>query len=487
MATQDDGTAAPSANADRRQKRKERRQAISKAALGLAVGALPGELVRQVASATAPLGRYGGRSKVTAATLARALQLLAQPPAAHRAAHQPLTLEVIADRIDRDAAEVRRWARAGLLGPSPGQGRKWPPGALERALLADYLLRHGVKEDALLQAAAENRLGQLVLGLTIAGQGIYDAGEAAAEAEVPVELAVRFWHALGLPLGEPEEDLYTDRDIEALRLVGAMRGIYTDDDLVEAASVVGRAMHEVAEASVELFRRRLSPAFAEAGVGELEMALRLASLIDLTVPATSTLLETVFRRQLENTGRSETVMSIERATGELSDGTELAIGFADIIGFTSLSSKLNPLELSELAAKLLHCAEKTLPQRGARVVKSIGDAVMFTARDEVMAAAAAAALLQASREVGLPELHVGIARGPVLHAYADYFGRTVNVASRLCDAAKPGAILVLEADPVPAPEAWRKAGLDASPGRRLGLKGIDGRVRTLEVRPAPTR
>ncbi|MFN2581803.1 MAG: hypothetical protein ABR498_03570, partial [Candidatus Dormibacteria bacterium] len=75
-----------------------------------------------------------------------------------------------------------------------------------------------------------------------------------------------------------------------------------------------------------------------------------------------------------------------------------------------------------------------------------------------------------------------VAHGPVLRAYADYFGRTVNIASRLCDAAEPGEVLFHGATGIPDDSVWRAAALDTAHARRLNLKGISERLGTLRIR-----
>ena len=425
-----------------------------------------------------------GSGPLGAAALARGLRLLAQPPAARQPITGEMTAAEIAKRVGRPVATINRWAGAGLLGPptQTARLRKWGRAGLENARLVDYLLRHGVTWEILLREAREGRLPQLVLAKALGAHGGLTRDQVAARAGVPVELAASVWRALGAAApAEANEPVYSSTEVEALRLIGAMRAMYTDDDLIEATSVVGRAMHEVAEAVLELFRRRVARPFAEAGGGELEIMLRLATAIDITVPTLGPLLELALRRQLEATSRAETILRYEAATGGLGGQVEMAVGFADIVGFTAASSQLSALELSQMAETLLKCAEVALPPHDARIVKSIGDAVMFTAPDLVSACAAAASLLEAAESSGLPRLRVGVAFGPMLRAYADYFGRTVNIASRLSDAARAGEILVLRPeDPIPA-QAWDAHGLVVKDAGKKSLRDVDGRVRVLRV------
>jgi class 3 adenylate cyclase len=142
---------------------------------------------------------------------------------------------------------------------------------------------------------------------------------------------------------------------------------------------------------------------------------------------------------------------------------------------------MNVLEVSQMAETFLRAAEQVFPEHDARIVKSIGDAVMFTAPDIPSACAAAAALIEAAGKSEVPPLRIGIAFGPMLRAYADYFGRTVNIASRLSDVAKAGEILVLRPEKPVRDGAWRNFRLVARDAGRKRLRGVDGRVPVLRV------
>ena len=458
---------------------------ISRVALDLLTRAVPDDLVREVVTHSAPMARLGGRTQFGSLALSQALKLLSQPPAAREPVKDAMTLEEIGKRLGRSRSVVAGWADEGLLGEpeSTGRARKWGRAGLERARLVDYLLRHGVDRAELLEAARTDHLPMLVLSQTLAGRASLTRKQVAKATGVPENLVLALTQALGVASGEHDEAVYTEREVQAIRLIGALRSVYTDDDLLEVASVVGRAMHEVAEATLELFRRRFAQPFAEAGASELEMMLRLATVIDLTVPTTGPMLELVLRRQLEVTGRSEAIMQLERS-GELNGQVELAVGFADIVGFTAASAAMNALEVSQLAATLLHTAERVFPPQGARIVKTMGDAVMFTAPDIVSAAEAAGDLLREWRkDENVPPLRVGIAQGPMLRAYADYFGRTVNMASRLGDVAPPGSIYVARPKPAVRAAKWKDARLTCAPAGEKTLKGIDGKVEVLELKP----
>src|SRR5437588_384333 len=146
-----------------------------------------------------------------------------------------------------------------------------------------------------------------------------------------------------------------------MRVVGAMRSVFTEDDLVEAASVIGRAMAEVSAASVELFRRRVTTAFVDAGLGELEIALRLAAMSELLIPPLEPMLETALRHHLQAAVQTEAALPLEASAAPASE-QELTVAFADLVGFTQISEQVSPLELGKVVARLLRRAE---PEREA--------------------------------------------------------------------------------------------------------------------------
>jgi adenylate cyclase len=121
----------------------------------------------------------------------------------------------------------------------------------------------------------------------------------------------------------------------------------------------------------------------------------------------------------------------------------LAIGFADMAGFTSLTRKATEAELRTLLDTFESFATDIVGQHGGRIVKTIGDEVLFQADDPAAAANIAIELLEAARaDPRLPDLRAGLAYGPVVSRLGDVYGSTVNIASRLTSLARPDWVLV---------------------------------------------
>lgn len=459
----------------------EQARGVARRAIDAAVAAVPGSVVERVASIGAPLGRFSGRTRAGAAALASALTVLTRPPRPRPSRAETLASDAIAAEVGRSEEEVAGWGGRGMLGAATPDGT-WPAAALERAALVDFLLRRGASEADVEDAARTGRLGLLVLERVVGGEAVLSGAEVARRAGVPLELAEGIWRAFGFPLADVNERRFNRHDVATMRVMGALRSVFTEEDLVEAASVVGRAMAEVGAASVELFRRRVTLPYIEAGVDELDAALRLAAMSELMIPPLEPVLTAAFRRHLQSAVQAEAALGMEQAADTGTDEQALTIGFADLVGFTRLSERLSPLEVGELATRLLRTAEPVFAARGVRTVKSIGDAIMFTARSPADGCRAALDVIAAAASAALPPVRAGLAHGPVLRAYADYFGRTVNIASRLCDTADAGDVLVHLPATAADADAWAAAGMELRPVRRISLKGISRALDVFSVR-----
>jgi adenylate cyclase len=129
---------------------------------------------------------------------------------------------------------------------------------------------------------------------------------------------------------------------------------------------------------------------------------------------------------------------------EVGNQPELAVGFIDLVGFTRISGSLEDDEFADLLSRFESLASDIVTEAGGRVVKLIGDEAMFVAPAAHGATRAALDLVAACQANGLPAGRAGLAVGPVLPRGGDYFGRAVNLASRLVDDAPPGGVLADE-------------------------------------------
>lgn len=433
------------------------------------------------------MARVSGRTSLGSAALAHALSTLARPPKRLWSRSGPATVEDIAERVGRDVEEVRRWQAAGLLEvPEAEHGQAHQRSGFDRASLIDLALRSGADERALARAAADGNLIWAALQSVLTSPGKMSGAEAAEAAGMPLETMQLVWQALGLPTGQLATAAAGRRDVHAMRTMTALRTIFTDEDMAEAASVMGRAMSEVATSLIELFRRRLADPLLEAGGTQTDVVIRLAAMRDVLGPTVTPLLEVALERHLDSAIRSELSLRMEELLEPGTGHRVLAVGFVDLVGFTAASEQLSAGEVRNLAQRLHRVTDSCVADNGGRVVKGIGDAVMFTLPGLQSAARAAVQVVQkVEADAMLPPVRVGLAHGPVLPGYADYFGRTVNLASRLCSVAQPGEVLLhSEVEHAQQEDHAGAEGVAAERRTVSGLKGIDGAVEVLALRPS---
>jgi adenylate cyclase len=296
------------------------------------------------------------------------------------------------------------------------------------------LLARGLSADEIETAEERGTLHLLVLDfLLLPQQPRYTQAETAEHAGLTLEETKQFWRALGFPDVAPDEVIFTDHDLNALTTVtGLIHLGLTDVDLaVQQARVIGQSMARIAEAT------------PRAAVTS-EESKRMAELFALTGGATldgqARLLDYVWRRQLQASLRRRALAVVD------ANQNELSVGFADMVGFTALSQQLSEPALAEVVSRFEQLAYDTVAAGGGRVVKMIGDEVMFVASDTADAAKIALDLADAySGDEQLSDVRVGLASGPVLAHEGDYYGPVVNLASRIVNIARPGSVLVSSA------------------------------------------
>ena len=260
-----------------------------------------------------------------------------------------------------------------------------------------------------------------------------------------LDLARRFWRALGFPDVEADEAMFTDLDIEALVILRSMMdlGVTDVDTSLQFARVIGSSMARIAEAEVSPAVRgmALAPAGSDSG-DTVEAADRFALLADQSLPAMARLLEFVWRRHVQAAVRRAMLLRTRADSDAL---PVLAVGFADMVGFTTLSQQLSEEELAAVVARFEEVAHDTVTAGGGRVVKMIGDEAMFVAESALSAARIGLALAEAyADDELLSDVRVALAVGPVLVQDGDFYGPVVNVASRLVNMAAPGAVIVTD-------------------------------------------
>jgi adenylate cyclase len=299
----------------------------------------------------------------------------------------------------------------------------------------------------------------------IVGTPEYTAEEIEAASGVPRDEAERLWTELGFPRIDPTERFFTSADVAVLAALRELQstGLASPEVAIAMTRVLGQTMARVAMAQSQ----NIALVIDEEEAAALE-AHEITAALDGILPMFDTFISYVWRRHLA------------AALGRRFDDrpTEV-VGFADIVGYTRRTAEMEPGSLHELVARFQEIANQHVTTEDGRVLKVIGDAVMFVAPDAPRAARAAIGISQAAHDdPTLPEVRIGLATGPVVEVEGDFYGETVNRASRLVELALPGTVVVDDETGT----ALFDSNLQVRPMRPRKLKGL-GMVPTWVVRP----
>ncbi|WP_308259376.1 adenylate/guanylate cyclase domain-containing protein [Pseudonocardia sp. H11422] len=262
----------------------------------------------------------------------------------------------------------------------------------------------------------------------------YTRPEVIERAGLALDEGRRLWRALGFPEVSDTELLFTERDIEAARLMSQLTdaGILAPDVREAVARAVAQSMSRLAEWQVGMLKQLVA---GESDGVSPQQSLELAAAV---LPKLETLQAYVWRRHL-----AATVSRVVVGRDEDEDIWPLAVGFADMVGFTRTTRRRSTSELSEMIERFESSTTDVIAGGRGRIIKTVGDEVLFVADDIADAAAIAVALQDRVRaEPALPELRIGLAAGPVLVRFGDVYGEVVNIAARLTTHARPDSVLV---------------------------------------------
>ena len=323
----------------------------------------------------------------------------------------------------------------GLLDGTAGAARE-----ARRALL-ERLAGEGVPLAELREAVEGGRLTLLPVERAIAGDGVrYTPREVADLSGVELDLLQRATAAVGIPYPDPDERSLTTSDLDEAKRIKAFRDAgLPEDGILQVARTVGMATARIAEANRELVVRTLM----QPGDTERDLALRFAAAAEQMLPVFEPTLTYAFRAHMLEQIRRDVIGAADLAAGEMGAGPEVAVCFADLVGFTKLGEQVETEELGLIAGRLDELAT-AVAEPPVRLVKLIGDAAMLVSTDTAAMVEAALRMVEAADEEGdeFPRLRAGVAHGSVHVQAGDYYGRPVNLASRLTGIAKPGSVLI---------------------------------------------
>lgn len=358
----------------------------------------------------------------------------------------------------------------GLLDGVEGEARQ------ARLQLLEQLHGEGCTLEELKEAVASHRLTLLPVERAVAGDGPrYTAREIAEIADIDLEMLLRFRAALGIPVPDPDQHLGTDADVEAARAMKRFLELgLPEAGMLQVARTIGMGTARIAEANRELIIRTLT----QPGDTERDVALRFAAAAEYMLPLAGPTVVYALQAHLLEQIRRDVIGATDLASGEVGGTIDLTVCFADLVEFTRLGEEIAPEELGMVAGRLEEMAS-AVAEPPVRLVKTIGDAVMLVSTESEPMVAAALQLIAAAEAEGqqFPWLRAGIASGPILPQSGDYYGRAVNLASRLTNVARPGSAVLDEATKEIAGD-----GFDYSYVGERRLKGLDYRVKIFRAR-----
>ncbi len=359
------------------------------------------------------------------------------------------------------------FAREGLLDGLEGEERK------QREQLLRRLVDDGFSEDDLRRAVQENRLALLPVDRVMGGT--YTAREIQERSGLTAAGVIRIRRILGLPEPDVDDAVFTGEDVEAAQAIKLFLDAGFDEErIIQITRVLGEGMARLSATITAAFLET----FLEPGSSEEDVAERFAALAEQLTPATGPILVAAFKSHLRDSVGRGVLGRDELQAGDAGNTLQVAVCFADLVGFTRLGGQVEVRELGTVAGRLAGLAA-SLPEPPVRLVKTIGDAAMFVSPQPGPLVEVALALVDAFEREGLPSLRAGIALGPAVMHAGDYYGNSVNLASRVTGIARPGSVLGTREirDAAAGEFNWSSAG-------RHRLKGVSGHTPLYRARRA---
>jgi adenylate cyclase len=338
-----------------------------------------------------------------------------------------------------------------------------------RRELLEQLAKDGATKEDMTAAVRDGTLSTLPLEFALAGDRRYTLTEVARKTRLESPYLRQVLLSLGHANPRPRERAFTDDDLDMARVLRAFLDAgLNKDGLLEVARVLGQSTARTAS----VIREVAGNALIEPGDTEATLGMRYAEAAQELVPMLGPILEYELRVHLREQATREVITRAERASGELSGTSNVAVAFVDLSGFTQIGNFSSAQGLAAIGCRLAAlAAEAARPP--VELVKTMGDGAMFVSTDVDALVTQVCALSEsvAAEGDGFPDLRGGLAFGPAANRGADWYGPSVNSASRIVDVAKPSTIL--------ADEGIRERagdGFEWSRRRMLqGLKGVEGR------------
>jgi adenylate cyclase len=389
----------------------------------------------------------------------------------------------VAQRAGVDADYVDRLVELGIV--RPGTGDAFSPGDVLRARWVQSLERAGVPLDGMAAAVRDGALSFSFMDATAFDRftGLSDMTfhQLSERTSIPMDLLKVVREAVGFAEPRPEDHVREDElsvvpAIELMLSTG-FRPAVIDRWLRAWAD----SLRRVAQTEADWWKTEVEQRLLEGGMNEAQMLEAQADLGSRMAPLSEQALLAIYHGQQEHAWRQTFVEVVEGALERAGLYSRLhrppAICFLDITGYTRLTEERGDEAAADLAARLATLVRRSSQEHGGRPVKWLGDGVMFYFREPSDAVLAALDMVEGVANHGLPPAHVGLHAGPVIFQEGDYFGRTVNLAARIAEYARPGEVVVSQ-EVVNAADGAPVSFIEIGP---VELKGVAG---TLQLHTA---
>jgi adenylate cyclase len=351
-----------------------------------------------------------------------------------------LSLQEAAARAGVAPATLRRWTQQGLI---PQYAGGWSPRAIGHARIVARLRERGHSLAEIRQATQEGRLafGFLEELFPVSSENMYTFEQAAEETGLEPALIARIVTALGVSPAH-SETLSAD-EVELLKYVSAVLAAGLPlVAMLQLVRVYGQAIAQVADAEVRLFHLYVHEPLMRSGATGVEIAEEMLAITRELLPLTSPVMDQVHQSHLQHFVEQDVIGHMESdLDGDAVDlgRMRVAIAFADLAGYTRLTEEEGELEAVDAVERFVDAVESTLPD-DARVIKTIGDEAMVVGSDPAALTDWAVGFQRLQSGRTLPR--IAIHYGDALYRDGDYYGRDVNIASRVAARSAGGEVLV---------------------------------------------
>jgi adenylate cyclase len=358
------------------------------------------------------------------------------------------TRREVAQRSGVDPGYVDRLVELGIL--TPGAGDAFSPGDVLRARWLQGLEQAGVPLEEMAAAVADGALSFSFMDVAafdrFAGLSATTFQQLSTETGIPLELLMVVREAVGFAAPRPEDPVH-DNELSVVPLIKLQLSEGVRPVVVERwLRVYGDSLRRIAETETGWWRSEIVTPLLASGTAETEMLEAQADLGSRMAPFAEQALLAIYHGQQEHTWTQGFVELVEGALERAGLHRRLerppAMCFLDLTGYTRLTEERGDEAAADLAARLARLVRRTSLKHKGTPVKWLGDGVMFYFREPADAVLAALEMVEVVGRHGLPPAHVGIHAGPVVFQEGDYFGRTVNLAARIAEYARPGEVLV---------------------------------------------